>query len=288
MENKKKLPGFSVLLPIYYKETVNNLNQCLESLAAQTLPAAEIIIVKDGLLPNELNEVLILWQGKLPLKIIGYEENKGLAYALNYGIQFCTCEFIARMDSDDICAPNRFEKQIKYFEEHDKTVIIGSNILEFYEDKNIINLIGERKYPVFTNKKSKSLFKGTPIAHPTMVIKTELLKKYKYNENTYLNEDIDLWFRLLIDGYSIENINELLLKYRITDKLFKRRNYRKAVNELKIYCKNLILINGFSLMLIFPLLRFFSRLLPAFCIKKIYLSKGRKKLYHHNDDDGVL
>ena len=269
---------FSVLMSIYSKETASNLNQCFESLSIQTLPATEIITVKDGLLPNELNQVLFLWHEKLPLKIIGYEENKGLAYALNYGLQFCSFELVARMDSDDICMPDRFEKQIKYFEEHDEAVIVGSSILEFYENKNIIIFIGERKYPVYTNKKSKSLFKGTPIAHPTLVIKTELLKKYKYNNNTFLNEDIDLWFRLLIDGYSLENINEPLIKYRITNKLFLRRNYRKALNEFEIYWINLIKLFGFSLLLIFPLLRFIIRLLPSSFIKRLYISRGIKKI----------
>jgi len=265
-------------MSIYNKETLSNLSLCLESLYMQTLPATEIIIIKDGVLSTELDQVLLLWQEKLPIKIFGYEENKGLAFALNYGICFCSYELVARMDSDDICLPNRFEKQIKYIKENEKTVIVGSNIIEFYEDNKIIILLGEKKYPVFTDKKSKSLYKGTPIAHPTIMIKTELLKKYKYNDNTFLNEDIDLWFRLIIDGYSFENINEPLIKYRITNKLFQRRNYRKALSEFRIYWNNLFKLNGFSLLLIFPLLRFISRLLPTFLIKRLYLSKGRRRI----------
>lgn len=126
---------FSVLMSLYYKEVPEYLNECLESLAVQTCPATEIVIVKDGLLTEELEKILSLWQNKLPLTIVGYEENKGLAYALNYGLQFCSYELVARMDSDDICMPDRFEKQIKYFEEHKETVIVGANILEFYDGK---------------------------------------------------------------------------------------------------------------------------------------------------------
>ena len=126
--------NFSVLLPVYCKETPEYLNQCLESLAVQTLPASEIVIIKDGKLTNELEETLSIWEKKLPIKIVGYEENKGLAYALNYGLQFCSYELVARMDSDDICMPDRFEKQIEYFKEHKETVVIGSNILEFYNE----------------------------------------------------------------------------------------------------------------------------------------------------------
>lgn len=128
--------NFSVLMSVYYKETDSNLDQCLESLAVQTLPAVEIIIVKDGKLTPKLEQCLEKWKNKLPLKIVGYEKNKGLAYALNYGLQYCTNDFIARMDSDDICMPDRFEKQMVYFEEHKEAVIVGTNILEFYEYEN--------------------------------------------------------------------------------------------------------------------------------------------------------
>jgi glycosyltransferase involved in cell wall biosynthesis len=125
----------SVLMAVYYKETPSHLDQCLESLAGQTFPADEIIIVKDGMLPIELEEILVSWQKKLPLKIVGYKANKGLAYALNYGLNYCTSELIARMDSDDICLPDRFEKQIDYFKQHKEVVVVGSSLLEFYEDK---------------------------------------------------------------------------------------------------------------------------------------------------------
>ena len=143
---------------------------------------------------------------------------------------------------------------------------------------NEISYVCERKYPIYTNKKSKSLFKGTPIAHPTLIIKTEILKKYKYNTNTSSNEDIDLWFRLILDGYTIENINEPLIKYRITNRTFIRRNYKKAINEFKIYIYYLIKLNGFTLLLIFPILRFISRLLPSKVIKKMYFLRKRQKI----------
>jgi hypothetical protein len=136
----------------------------------------------------------------------------------------------------------------------------------------------QRDYPVYIDRKSKFLYKGTPIAHPTALIKRDILKKYQYNTKTFSNEDIDLWFRLLSDGYCIINITEPLLKYRITDNTFLRRNYKKAFCELKIYWTNLIKLHGFSPLLVYPLARFISRLLPAELIKKIYFSKIRTKL----------
>jgi hypothetical protein len=134
-----------------------------------------------------------------------------------------------------------------------------------------------RSYPTYIDKNSKSLYKGTPIAHPTVLMKSEILKKYRYNTMTFLNEDIDLWFRLLSDGYHIDNINEPLLQFRISENTFKRRNYKKAIFEFKLYWKNLVEIHGFSPLLIYPIARFFSRLLPARLIKKLYFLKLRTK-----------
>jgi len=147
----------------------------------------------------------------------------------------------------------------------------------FMMKMNKIKYIGERKYPIYTNKYSKTLYKGTPIAHPTVIIKTEILKKYQYDSNLFFSQDIDLWFRLILDGYSIENIGEPLLKYRITENTFLKRNHVKALAEFKIYYYYLIKLHGFSYLLIFPLLRFVLRLLPIKMIKKMYFSEGRRR-----------
>jgi hypothetical protein len=137
----------------------------------------------------------------------------------------------------------------------------------------------ERNYPVYIDKDSKSLYKGTPVAHPTVFIKAEVLKKYKYDTTISTNEDIDLWFRILSDGHSIVNINEPLIKYRITDKTFSRRSYTKAFYEFKTYWKNLVRLHGFSPLLVYPIARFISRLLPSALIKKLYFSKSREKVF---------
>jgi glycosyltransferase involved in cell wall biosynthesis len=271
--------GISVLMPIYHKEKAENLNECLESLNEQTFPPNEIVIVKDGILTNELEKVLSFWSNKLPLKIVGYEKNRGVAYALNYGIEYCLYNYIARMDSDDICMPERFKKQVDIIQKYNNNVIVGTNILEFYQEDNSIKYIRERKYPEFTNSMSKTLYKGTPIAHPTVMISTKLLKEYKYDVTISSNEDIDLWFRMLVAGNEVLNVNESLLKYRITKNTFDRRNYKKSITELKIYCKYLVRMHGFSLMLIYPVARFFLRLLPASIIKRFYFSKTREKIF---------
>lgn len=278
---------FTVLQSIYKKDNPKFLSESLQSIAGNTLLPSSIVLVKDGALTSELENVISEWQKKLPLKVVGYEKNAGLAHALNYGLQFVETELVARMDSDDICFPDRFEKQVAQFEVNPALEILGGGIEEFYiEDgfgspgRNGYHKI--RLYPKRTDKNSKSLYRGTPVAHPTLMIKTALLKEFKYSENTKCNEDIDLWFRLIEAGHKIKTLQEPVLHFRITDGTFSRRSMQKAFNEFSIYSRNLHRINGFSALDIVPLVRLATRFFPKNLNKKLYLSKNRQNLFKEN------
>ena len=127
---------FSVLQSVYKKDNPDFLSQSLQSIADNTLQPAQIILVKDGLLTPELDSVIAEWQEKLPLKVVGYEQNQGLAHALNYGLQFVETDLVARMDSDDICYLDRFEKQLKKFTEDFK------QLHKFIEDFGAVRILG--------------------------------------------------------------------------------------------------------------------------------------------------
>lgn len=94
---------FTVLQSVYKKDNPIFLSQSLQSIAENTVQPYSVVLVKDGILNHELESVISEWQSKLPLKVVGYEKNQGLAYALNYGLQFVETELVARMDSDAIC-----------------------------------------------------------------------------------------------------------------------------------------------------------------------------------------
>ena len=112
----------SVLMSVYKGDNPRWLESCFESLRSQTLSANEIVLVKDGYLTPELDFVIAGWQKILPLNVVGYVQNHGLAYALNYGMDFCCSDLIARMDADDICYPERFEKQLARFVQNPESV----------------------------------------------------------------------------------------------------------------------------------------------------------------------
>lgn len=272
---------FTILQSVYKKDNPDFLSESLRSIAENTLLPSQIVLVKDGELTSELESVISSWQKKLPLKVVGYEKNQGLAYALNFGLQFVETELVARMDSDDICFPERFEKQVLQFDLNPDLEILGGGIEEFYiAENNKYHKV--RLYPKWTDKKSKTLYRGTPVAHPTLMIKTSLLKEFKYSESTKCNEDIDLWFRLLEAGHKIKTLQEPVLHFRITDGTFNRRSMQKAFNEFSIYSKNLHRINGFSTLDIVPLVRLATRFFPKRLNKKLYLSKERQNLFKEN------
>lgn len=273
---------FTVLQSVYKSDNPVFLSQSLQSIADNSIQPACVVLVKDGVLTPELESVISEWKDKIPLKVVGYENNQGLAHALNYGLQFVETELVARMDSDDICFPDRFEKQLAQFEANFSLEILGGGIEEFYIEKNGTEFRRVRLYPKWTDSKSRTLYRGTPIAHPTLMMKTALLKEFGYSKNTKCNEDIDLWFRLLAAGHSIRTLQEPILYFRITDGTFRRRSTSKALDEYSIYTKNLRHFNGITKNDIIPLMRLAARFLPGNLNKKAYLSQKRHKLFKEN------
>ena len=274
---------FSVLQSVYKKDSPQFLAKSLRSIAANTVQPVQIVLVKDGALTSELEAVIAEWQEKIPLKVVGYEQNHGLAHALNYGLQFVETELVARMDSDDICFPERFEKQVTAFEIDDSLEILGTGILEFYRDDKLDSEYQKiRLYPKITTLEKNAIYRGTPLAHPTVMMKTALLKKFKYSEKTKCNEDIELWLRLLLAGHTIRTLQEPLLHFRITDGTFNRRSFKKSFDEYKIYSAFLRESGASVRRRIIPLVRLASRLLPKRFNKRLYLSKNRENLFKEN------
>jgi len=235
--------SFSVLMSVYNKESSNYLDQCFESLAIQTFPATEIVIVKDGILNEELEKILSLWQDKLPIKIISYEENKGLAYALNYGLPYCSYELVARMDSDDICSKERFEKQIKYFNENQNIALVSGYISEFkYNPENIQSV---RKVPLDHDEIAGCLKWHNAFNHMTVIFKKSVvLSVGGYNDKLTYFEDYDLWIRLVQAQYKVGNIPEILVNVRIGNDMIGRLHglaYAKKEMSFLVYKRNVVL-----------------------------------------------
>src|SRR5208282_1865908 len=121
----------SVLMSVYNRESPAYFGQCLDSLVAQILPANEVVLVKDGPLGSDLEDVIARYQLRLPIVSLSLPANVGLGEALRAGLDLCLGEYVARMDSDDICVPERFQLQTAFLESNRQVDIVGSAWAEF-------------------------------------------------------------------------------------------------------------------------------------------------------------
>lgn len=271
--NKK----FSVLLSVYKNEKPEYLRRAIESIYFdQTLKPNEIVLVEDGPLTIELYNTIEKLKIKLEsiLKIVKLERNSGLGVALNKGILKCENELIARMDTDDIAYPSRFEKQIEYMTSNPKIDVLGSYMAEFVDSTE--NIICIKDAPI---KKIENYMKyRDPVNHPTVILKkSKVLEAGNYQE-ILLNEDSYLWRRMLVKGAQFYNLSEPLLYFRVSNDTYKRRGgikYIKAEWILQKKYLDLSVINRKEF-IINIITKAIVRILPNQIRKVIYLKLLRK------------
>lgn len=224
---------FSALLSLYIKENPEFLHQSLDSLFHQTLLPDEVILVEDGPLAPELEHVVSEYLARYPiLKVVPLPQNQGLGKALNEGLKYCSYELIARMDTDDIAKPDRFQKQVEVFEKHPEIDVCGAWIDEFEGD--IDKIISTRKLPEWHNDIAAYAKKRNPINHPVVMFKKSAVVKAGGYQHFPLFEDYYLWVRMLMNGAKFYNIQESLLWFRFSPEMFKRRGgWGYAMKELK-------------------------------------------------------
>lgn len=266
-------------MSVYYKENQEYLDLAIESIwDKQTLKPTEIILVEDGKLTDELYHILEKWDLKLGeiFKRIPLSLNQGLTKALNIGIEHCKCEFIARMDTDDISESSRFEKQIKFLENNPGIVLVGGSIQEFNSTCENIFI---RKYPQSTEDIKKFISKASPLAHATVIFRRCIFDRgIRYTEKYRTSQDLELWYQLIKMNFKIANIPDIIYFFRVSNDFFDRRSKEKAINEFKIYWKGIISLYGLSFKLIYPILRLGFRFAPKFMIKYIYSSSIRAEV----------
>lgn len=269
------MSSFSVLMSVYYKENPLFFRKSLDSLMDQTKMPSEIVLVKDGPLSGELDEVISEFTGNYPnlFKIIVLPENKGLGNALSIGVLACSTELIARMDTDDICVLNRFEKQLEFFNNNPSIDLVGTNVEEFNKKPGDLNRFrkmpekGEvlRRYSRFRN----------PVNHPTVMFrKSKVLEAGNYRGDILLFEDFSLFIRMLQKGASFYNIQECLLHFRTglgIDVIKRRSGFFYVKNEWKFALLSLRIGNiNFLEWIFYVCTKLPLRLLPPKVILFVY------------------
>lgn len=214
--------GFSVLIPVYYKENALFFKSALDSIwNNQSVKPFEVVIVKDGPLTVDLDRVIEDFSVKAPVVIINLPVNKGLGIALKKGVVACSCDLIARMDSDDIARSDRFEKQVNFLMNHPSIDLVGSSIEEFHSV--VGDLMSHRVLPESSTQIERFARRRNPINHMSaMFRKDAVLNAGNYQECRGF-EDYYLWSRMIMNGCKFHNIQEDLVYARIGNGMLSRR-----------------------------------------------------------------
>lgn len=221
----------SIIMGIYNMTDEKILRLAIESVINQTFNDWEFIIWDDGSTDNTIEIVKKIIKIDNRIRLLHDDVNKGLASALNSSIKEVRGKYIARMDSDDICHPDRLREELLFLETHSEYGFVGTNV-QLIDDEGVW---GKRVMPEKPNKDSM-LFRS-PFVHPTIMIRTEILKGvkgYRVVKETRRAEDYDLFMRLYAQGYKGYNIQKELFQYREDRASLRKRKYRYRVDEAKV------------------------------------------------------
>ena len=210
----------SLLTSIYKKNTIEELNRCFESIKYQRNIPNEIILVIDGPIQKPILIGIKEWSNVLPIKIFRLKKNMGLAHALNYGMKYCSNDWVFRMDIDDVCAEDRFLKQINIIKSNPEIDILGGNILcfqtfpVFFKGRTVPNSFDEiRKFMKFRN----------PLNHPTVFLNRKKILGIGGYPNARLGQDYLLWINSVVSGLKIQNIEDILVYMQVDKNSYSRR-----------------------------------------------------------------
>ncbi len=209
MFKKKNMPLVSVIMPVFNGSLY--LKEAINSVLNQKYREIEFLIINDG--STDSTEELVKSYEDKRIVYLKNSKNIGITKTLNKGLKIASGKYVARMDCDDICLPNRFYEQVKFLEKNTNVGIIGTWYRTIGLRKNYV-----WKGPVNSEELKVCLLFETPLAHPTVMMRANELKKnnLKY-ETENQNEDYDLWQRA-INYFNVLNIPKVLLLYRMMNR----------------------------------------------------------------------
>lgn len=226
----------SVAMSVYKSDNPIYLHVAIESVFNQTLLPKEVVLVGDGPLSTDLNDVISELQQKYPnLVFLPQKVNRGLGEALRIACDNCSCDYIARMDADDIALPQRFKLQMACFEENPEISVVGGFITEFEGEP--VNIINYRRLPLTDTEIKKFMIYRSGLNHVTVIMRKDALMKAGNYSGDIKQEDYYLWARMWKCGCQFRNIPDVVVNVRSGANQFARRGGLKYFqNHMKIFC----------------------------------------------------
>lgn len=235
---------FSVITSVYKNDKPEFVRVALDSmLVNQSVKPSEIVLVQDGPVPDGLSSLLSEYESKYPevMHVIRLENNGGLGNALKLGVENAKYDICARMDSDDICMPDRFEKQLAYLETHIECNIVGGQMTEFIDTPD--NIVGRREVPLTNEEIYEYMKSRCALNHVTVMFRKEAVLKAGNYQDWFWNEDYYLWVRMMMAGCKFANIPDVAVNVRSGADQYARRGGKKYFDS-EIGIKKLMLEKG--------------------------------------------
>lgn len=263
----------SVLLSVYYGETPKFLSDSLVSIwDNQTVQPDQIVLVKDGPLTQALEDVVEAWRlrlGEYVFTVVTLDQNVGLGAALNFGLRVCRCEFVARMDTDDVALSQRFEKQLTLLTECPDIAVVGGQIEEW--DETLSYQLGVRRMPCDHAGIRAIAQKRSPLSHPSVMFRKSVIMSVGGYPALRKVQDYALWSLLLRGGFRLANHPDVLLRMRTGKNLLVRRGweYFRFEAELLRFQRAIGFLSEYEYRRNL-FLRGSLRLLPPFIMRLVY------------------
>ena len=210
MENEKRIVSISIVTAVYNGEKY--LAETIESVLCQTFDDFEFIVIDDASTDGTADILRRYAERDGRIKIYGNERNMKLANSLNRGISLAFGKYIARLDADDVCMPDRLEKQYEFME---KNPDVGVSFCKFFalRDGELMPCGLGRRCDAESVKAMFLFF--CPVLHPGVIARTDVMKKYAYNSLRTCTEDLDIWTRMICENVKISCSGEYLMQYRL-------------------------------------------------------------------------
>ena len=266
------LQPFSVAMCVYGGDNPQWFDRSLESIILeQTIKPNEIILVVDGPVPAEVDDVInkycaIGQEHEVSIVIERFKENQGHGNARRKSVDLCSNELVALMDADDVSVPTRFEEQLQLFDKRDSD-IVGGNISEFINEES--NIVSRRNVPALDFDIKKYAKKRCPMNQVTVMFKKTAYIDAGGYIDWFWEEDYYLWLRMILKNKTFSNTQTVLVNVRVGEDMYKRRGGIK-------YYKSEKRIQRFMLknkMISFP--RYISNCFKRFVVQVLMPSKVR-------------
>lgn len=231
--DRERHAPFSVAMSVYKSDNPDFFDRALSSITdEQTIIPNEIVLVVDGPVSNEINNVINKYEKKYEIfNVIRLEQNGGLGNALKIAVKNATHELIARMDSDDVSVSTRFEEQLKYFEINPGIDIVGGDITEFIGEEN--NIVGKRSVPVSNDSIREYMKTRCAMNHVSVMYKKKSVESAGGYQDWFWNEDYYLWIRMWLNGAVFANTGSVLVNVRVGEEMYQRRGGSKYFESEK-------------------------------------------------------